>query len=203
MNQAIQTADINPLEALKNQTFTLHKALEKRLAFPETFASKIRYANALILFYVFQRQFALNSEKFQSQVASQFALTKRQRLPLIEQDMQQLSVEPLNINNFATLHLTSLDEFYGCLYVNEGSTLGGNIIQAEMLKIHGDSALNWTHYLNPYGAEMIAMWQSFRSALMAELIAGNVGIDGVISGAAKSFQFMLDTAAQLGFSDKS
>lgn len=203
MNQALQSADINPLDALKNQTFTLHKALEKRLAFPETFASKTRYADVLILFYVFQRQFALDSEKFQSQVASQFALTKRQRLPLIEHDMQQLSVELVDISQFAALHLTSLDEFYGCLYVNEGSTLGGNIIQAEMLKIHGESALNWTHYLNPYGQDMMPMWQSFRAALLAELAAGHVSIDGVISGAAKSFQFMLDTAALLGFTDKS
>lgn len=203
MNQALQTADSSPLEVLKNQTFTLHKSLEKRLAFPKTFASKTRYADVLILFYVFQRQFALNSQKYQSQVASQFALAKRQRLPLIEQDMQQLSVEPVDINKFAELHLTSLAEFYGCLYVNEGSTLGGNIIQAEMLKMHGDSALSWTHYLNPYGLEMLPMWQSFRTALLAELVAGQVSIDGVISGAAKSFQFMLNTAGQLGFVDQS
>ncbi len=203
MNQALQTVDSNPLEALKNQTFTLHKALEKRLAFPETFASKKRYGDVLVLFYVFQRQFALSSQKYQTQVASQFALAKRQRLSLIEQDMQQLLVEPVDISQFAALHLTSLDEFYGCLYVNEGSTLGGNIIQAEMLKMHGESALNWTHYLNPYGPDMMPMWQSFRAALVAELAAGHVSTDGVISGAAKSFQFMLDTAAQLGFVDKS
>ena len=202
MNHALQATDNNPLEALKSQTFTLHKALEKRLAFPDTFASIGAYSQVLILFYVFQQQVAVYTDKYQAQVASQFTLPQRNRLPLIEQDMRELAMPPVSAKDFKSLQLQSLDEFYGCLYVSEGSTLGGNIIQSTMLKIHGDAALDWTHYLNPYGQQMLPMWHAFRTVLLDELACGTVNLDGVISGAVKTFQHMLDIAQQLGFTGR-
>lgn len=202
MEYALQPTESNPLDALKHQTWELHKALEKRLAFPDSYTSKTAYSRVLILFYVFQRQLDAYTQEYQSQVATQLALPQRNRLPLIEQDMRQLGIPTVSVENFSRLQLRSLDEFYGCLYVDQGSTLGGHIIQAAMLKMHGEAVLQWTHYLNPYGSQMLPMWQSFRSALLEEIASGDVMIDGVISGAGRTFEYLLDTAQQLGFEYK-
>ncbi|MDP3517159.1 MAG: biliverdin-producing heme oxygenase [Pseudohongiella sp.] len=188
----------DPLFALKTRTWALHEALEKRLAFPDNFVSKTDYSQVLTLFYIFQRQLAFYTKIYQIQVTDQFLLPLRNRLPLIEQDMHQLAIPLVSMERFGTLKLHSLDEFYGCLYVSEGSTLGGKTIQTAMLEIHGESALDWTQYLNPYAQQMQPMWQSFRSALLDEIASGKVTIDGVVNGAEKTFQYMLDTASQLG-----
>lgn len=195
----MQAAECHPLDALKRQTWVQHKALEKRLAYPDSYASKTEYSRVLILFYVFQRQLDAYIQEYQPQVAKQLALPERNRLPLIEKDMHQLGIPAVTVEDFPMLQLRSLDEFYGCLYVDQGSTLGGHIIQAAMLKMHGEAALDWTHYLNPYGSQMLPMWQSFRSALLDEIVSGEVMIDDVISGAVRTFEYLLDTAQQLGF----
>ncbi len=197
MNSAVQAVHGDPLEVLKSETLALHRALEKRVAFPQSFASIAAYTQVLILFYLFQRQLAAYTENYQAQIPCQFALEQRNRLPLIERDMRQLSLPPVFVEGLQALELDSLDEFYGCLYVNEGSTLGGNVIQAAMLKIHGREALDWTHYLNPYGKLMLPMWQSFRSALANEIGSGRVDLDGVVRGAVKTFQYMLDTGSDV------
>lgn len=203
MNNALPKVEDSPLDALKTQTLMLHKALEKRLAFPDSFASLDSYAKVLILFHRFQCDLALYSQRYRHDIDSQFHLTERNRLPLIEEDIQQLAVGLNDLPEaYQPLQLQSLDEFYGCLYVNEGSTLGGNVIQAAMLKMHGPVALDWTHYLNPYGEQMMPMWQQFRTALQQQLFDGKVTLPGVITGASKTFQFLLDNAADLGFADK-
>lgn len=203
MQHVLKASENDPLEVLKSQTWALHKALEKRLAFPDNFVCKTAYTQVLTLFYLFQRQLAFYTRVYQIQVLKKFSLPLRNRLPLCEQDMNQLAMAPVSMESYGTLQLQSLDEFYGCLYVSEGSTLGGNIIQAAMVKMHGESALGWTQYLNPYGEQMLPMWQSFRSALLEEIASGKVTVDSVVSGAEKTFQYMLDTASQLRFSDNS
>lgn len=203
MDHVLKVTNSDPLEILKSRTWALHKALEERLAFPDNFVSKSGYSQVLTLFYIFQRQLAFYTRIYQPQVVEQFSLPRRNRLPLVEQDMHRLAIPPVNMESYGTLQLQSIDEFYGCLYVSEGSTLGGNMIQSAMLKIHGESALDWTQYLNPYGEQMLPMWQLFRSALLEEIASGKVTTDGIVGGAEKTFQYMLDTASQLGFSDKS
>jgi len=203
MDHFLKISNSDPLEILKCRTRALHNALEKRLAFPDNFVSRSDYSQVLTLFYLFQRQLAFYTRIYELQVVEQFLLPRRNRLPLVEQDMHRLAIPPVSMEGYGRLQLQSLDEFYGCLYVSEGSTLGGNMIQAVMLEIHGESALDWTQYLNPYGQQMLPMWQSFRSALREEITSGKVTTDGVVGGAEKTFQYMLDTASQLGFSDKS
>lgn len=203
MDYALKALHDDPLGILKDQTWPLHKALEKRLAFPDSFVSKTEYSKVLMLFYIFQRQLAFSTRIYESQVPHQFSLSLRNRLPLVEQDINRLAIPPpVGIRSDHSLQLQSLDEFYGCLYVSEGSTLGGNIIQRTMLKTHGEIALEWTNYLNPYGQQMLPMWQSFCFALLKELDSGTVTIGGLIDGAQKAFQYMLDIASQLGFTEK-
>lgn len=108
----------------------------------------------------------------------------------------------INIEKNQALHLKTLDEFYGCLYVSERLTLGGNIIQSAMLKIHGETSLGWTQCLNPYGKQLMPMWQSLCSGLLEEINIGTVNVESVIDGAEKTYKYMLDLALQLGFSDK-
>ncbi|TCO71854.1 biliverdin-producing heme oxygenase [Chromatocurvus halotolerans] len=206
MNQVAQSRVESPLDKLKCDTAALHKAVERHLPFPASYESTESYARVLGVFHRFQLQVAAYTARYGSQVAAQLALTRRNRLPLIERDMRRLGIGTEtacdNTANRPSLLLTSLDEFYGCLYVSEGSTLGGNIIQKAMLKMHGKTALEWTHYLNPYGQQIFPMWQTFRSVLNEEIATGNVALEEVTKGAIKSFDYILETAKTCGFSEK-
>lgn len=203
MSRVLQAANSEPLDVLMFETWPLHNALEKRLGIPDSFVSKTVYSKALMLFYVFQRQVSLSIPIFRSQVRNQLSLPLRDRLPLVSQDMHRLEIpSPANLGNYPTLHVHSLDEFYGCIYVSEISTLFGNSIQSLMLKTYGKASLDWTRSLNPYGEQTQPMWQSFCAALLEELARGSVTLSGVIKGAEKSFQYKLDIAYDLGFTDK-
>lgn len=207
MNQVSQSRVDTPLDVLKSETSVLHKAVERHLPFPSSYASTGSYARVLGVFHHFQLQVGAYAQRYESQVADQLALGQRNRLPLIERDMRKLGICPDRSSdtpgNCQSLLLTSLEEFYGCLYVSEGSTLGGNLIQKAMLKMHGETALEWTNYLNPYGQQILPMWQSFRCVLNEEIATGNVSLEGVIKGAVKSFEYILAIAETPGRSDAS
>ena len=201
-NAMLHQHELNPLDFIRHSTHTQHKALEKRLNFPHSFKTKASFARVLSLFHVFQSELTEYAAHFRDRVVSEFELDKRCRLSLLEQDMALLGM-PQHAEQVTASHLelSTLDAFYGALYVSEGSTLGGHLIQTAMLKIHGEEARQWTHYLNPYGEQMIPMWSQFKAVLEAEINAGRVDVDNVVRGAGDSFQYLLDIAQELGFGD--
>lgn len=199
MNDALREAATTCLDELKSSTWSLHKALEHQIPFPQSFATLESYERVLGVFYRFQLSLDRYAQRYCHQICADFDLHKRQRLPLITEDMQFLAMaRPLDNVNVA-LQLDSLDEFYGAMYVNEGSTMGGHIIQAAMRKMYGESAVSWTRYLNPYGDDMMPMWQSFRRALQTEIDSDNARLASVISGATKTFRFLIQEAEEHGF----
>lgn len=200
MNDALREAATTCLDELKACTWSLHKALENQIPFPQSFATLQSYQQVLGVFYLFQMSLDRYGQHYRHTIHPDFEFDNRQRLPLIINDLQSLDVS-LQLhpeNGDVLLQIESLAEFYGAMYVNEGSTMGGHIIQSAMLKMYGESAALWTCYLNPYGDDMMAMWHSFRRALQTSIESGDVRLESVISGAEKTFQFLIEVAKQQG-----
>ena len=63
------------------------------------------------------------------------------------------------------------DEALGRLYVMEGSTLGGALIDRHLAALPGFSGLRLRAF-SPYGVETGAMWLAFRSVARARVAAG-------------------------------
>jgi len=78
-------------------------------------------------------------------------------------------------------------EGLGCLYVVEGSTLGGQVIKRQLQKSLGLSAGSGVAFFSGYGAETAARWKSFGCGL-EEAAARLDQDDAIIAGANETFR---------------
>jgi heme oxygenase len=112
--------------------------------------------------------------------------SERAKLPLLEADLQALGQDPRTLPHCpAPPRLRDVAEAFGCVYVLEGSTLGGRVISRHVQARLGADVPR--RFLDAYGARTGENWQTFRSALSAAARARN--IDGrVIAGAKATFE---------------
>jgi len=82
-------------------------------------------------------------------------------------------------------------EGLGCLYVVEGSTLGGQVITRQLLKSLGLTAENGVAFFNGYGAETGLRWKAF-GAWLEEGAAQLDHDDAIIAGANETFRTLGD-----------
>lgn len=88
--------------------------------------------------------------------------------------------------------LDSLPHRFGCLYVLEGSTLGGQLIAREVSsKLPYTSDLGCSFFAS-HGAEIGAMWRSFCRALEAYAVANSESHDSIVQTAAATFSVFGD-----------
>ncbi|HVJ55393.1 MAG TPA: biliverdin-producing heme oxygenase [Aliidongia sp.] len=83
------------------------------------------------------------------------------RVRWIEEDLAKLGCTPAAALAFPALCLSSLGEGLGCLYVIEGSTLGGRVIYKRVKARLGFDADHGARYFFGYGADTAEMWASF------------------------------------------
>ena len=84
-------------------------------------------------------------------------------------------------------------EALGCLYVVEGSTLGGQVITRQLLKSLGLTVENGVAFFNGSGAETGARWKAF-GAWLEEAAArlDHDQDDAIIAGANETFRTLGD-----------
>jgi heme oxygenase (biliverdin-IX-beta and delta-forming) len=161
---------------LRSVTRPAHDRLEGGLGLLDAFDVDA-YAAVLSRFYGFWKG-------WEPQVAGLLgddAFTKpRRRLHLIEADLTVLGLSREVLAALPLCPLTPLRdaaEALGSLYVMEGSTLGGRIIQRNVERCLKDAGRASSSYFNGYGARTGAMWRTFMSRLddVAEAEMESVG----------------------------
>lgn len=178
-------------EYLKNQTRAQHDALEEKFEsskiFDKTFAledyKKIIWYNYLFLLNLEQKTF----EKISAELASKLQLNNRYKLPLIEQDVENLGFEKVAPNQ--ENQVTSSSEALGILYVMEGSTLGGNVMRKQ-LAANPEFQNIFFSYFGCYGDETGAKWKTFKEVLNAEITPDHY--QEVLKGAENAYRFLLN-----------
>lgn len=152
------------LAHLRAATKKAHTDLEAK-GFLTSHLSLATYQHILGRFYGFWRS-------WQPQIADLLrddAFTvPRQRLHLLAADLAALGVSSQAMCLLPVCPLTSLhnkSEALGALYVLEGSTLGGRVIQQNVKLWLGDQGHASCSYFNGYGRETGAMWHSFLARL--------------------------------------
>jgi heme oxygenase len=162
---------MNILERLKTETHCLHKALENELQIMKPEFQLSGYRRLVARFYGFY----MPAEKGIATVPRlHSALTdwpKRRKMEWLVKDLNALGFTPQEVADLPLCrHLPALPgtaEALGCLYVLEGSTLGGRIIGRHLRVTLQLEADNGASFFRSYGEQTGAMWRAFQGALLS------------------------------------
>lgn len=83
--------------------------------------------------------------------------------------------------------LDTLAECFGCLYVLEGSTLGGQFIIRHVQQVLGVTVETGGRFFQGYGDKTGEMWHDFRS-VMTRVVVASTDQDAAVTAAKETFQ---------------
>jgi len=153
---------------LRTATWPSHQRLEKRINFKarlETVGAYRRHIEKMWGFHAaIEPRFA--NGKFRECLADHEA---RRKMPLLERDLQSLGVSPAAIASLPMCPtVPAVDDpasAFGCAYVLEGATLGGQTLMPLVEKKLGLTAKSGAAYLSSYGEDVEERWRAFSAAL--------------------------------------
>lgn len=183
----IQTENI--ITQLRTHTSILHSELEKTpisVALLDERVSTQSYVNYLqkmreiVAFY--------ESKVFPALANILPDLPQRKKLPLIDEDLSYLPSANVELAAFETSSVKnpSIGYALGCMYVMEGSTLGGKVILKHVSKTLGIVPKQGGSYFAGYGEEIGHYWKTFLQTLQEYSINHDCDRD-VITGAKDTF----------------
>lgn len=178
------------LQQLRERTAACHTALEQNALSVQLLSDGVTtgdYRRYLASLYAFVAGF---EEEVYPQLPHAIAdINDRRRTQLLEQDLRSLGQDIQALERMPAGYFKSFYEdryeALGGLYVLEGSTLGGQLIQRHLHKVMGEEAPLHTLYFQGHGAATGPMWKQFLSALIA---AAQGHEESVIEGAIRTFR---------------
>lgn len=147
-------------ETLKKETKALHDKLEFNplsIQLQKGLITQDTYRDLLVKYY----QIHLGLEKKLSEYPK-LQMEKRERLTLLQRDLDSLSVDISKIPLIETFDISSLSHAYGVLYVFEGSRMGGMMISKQLIQTNPSITI---HYFNGYGEQTIPNFMQFKQDL--------------------------------------
>jgi heme oxygenase len=186
-------AAISPLlKRLRQETHGQHAALEAQLPLLDRSLTREAYVWLLGRFWGFYSP--LEDRLIHSMRRHVLSLdySTRRKTPLLEKDLGCLGMPQRDLPRCALLPaLAEVAELLGCLYVIEGSTLGGQVITQRLaahLALNGDAG---GAFFSGYGAATGAHWREFGSFLTATALSLDRD-DEVVAGANATFRTFAD-----------
>jgi heme oxygenase len=159
------------LSALKQSTLPYHKRLEARLDWFKPEFSHGEYLRVLERFWGYYRPIEASLAMIPELEAWLPDLPSRSKLPLLEADLRTLGLNNRLLEQLPLCRKLPIctDSFtaLGCLYVLEGSTLGGQVISRHIKRKLDLDAQNGAAFFNGYADDTIRMWDVFRERLTA------------------------------------
>ena len=177
------------LQKLREETSDLHNQMENTPLlnhFREKTISDESYSLILKKFFSFFSNLETELNSFSEIENFLPDYHERRKSNLILTDLKALNQAPLNITEKIIPDISSAGEAFGCLYVMEGSTLGGKIISSvimEKLKIGAETGGSFFY---GYGPETGIKWKNFCSALNT-FSEEKKQEDAVVKGASETF----------------
>lgn len=163
--------EVTILNSLKTQTRPQHDRIETSLDLLNGAANVDEYRRLLERFFGFYApvEAIITAVIERQSVAIDFA--PRLKTPHLRADLSALG---LNFEQIARLPICenlpvieTAAQFFGYLYVAEGSTLGGQIISRHFTQKLNISNDNGGAFFQAYGAETGMMWRGFQTAITA------------------------------------
>jgi heme oxygenase (biliverdin-IX-beta and delta-forming) len=184
------------LQRLKQETHASHVELERRVDVMSRVQTVASYRALLEAYFGLCCPLEIEIKRSIRQIEFWLPdVQSRLRTSSLRRDLQILGNDcPETLPLAPIPPLGSLSEQLGCLYVLEGSTLGGQIIAREIhCRLHFTPDRGCS-YLASYGVELGNMWMRFRAAIEAYAIAHPDPIyqDSVIQSAVATFRAFAD-----------
>ena len=166
--QALENA-LDILAVLKAATASQHKNIERLLPFFDERLSLEVYTSTLSAFLGFYGPIELRLSSITGWQTIGIDLAHRQRAHLLQADLQALQMGGSIIALLPECQeLPKIDNLFdalGCMYVLEGSTLGGQLIARELERRFGVTRQSGAAFFHGYGPDTGPMWMVFCSAI--------------------------------------
>jgi heme oxygenase len=177
------------LQELRQKTAPQHRALEQNSYSWKCLSSRDGYAHLLV------KLFAIHSA-FENRLATVETLpfwlpdiSERWKLAFLKSDLAALSVPEPHMTFQDLPVISSVASAFGCLYVLEGSTLGGQIITRHLQSQLGMVAEDGRRFFAGYGARTGHYWKTFGDKLAAYSSASGPSHAEVIQSAIHTFHY--------------
>lgn len=160
---------MSTIAGLRAATWASHQRLEKRLDINARFANRATYRAHLEHMWGFCSVLESRVEHPLRGVLAD--IDSRRKLPLLTRDLIALGVDPEDIDGLPRCSglptCEDAAESFGCLYVMEGATLGGQTLLPLAAKRLSVTATEGASFLASYGEAVSSMWRTFGQALDA------------------------------------
>jgi heme oxygenase len=160
------------LKCLKEATGTRHAALERQLPLLDANLSHGTYRQYVQRLFGFYDPLETRLLEVPWWRAIGFDYALRQKAPRLRQDLQVLGDSEQSIAGLPRCEhlppLTSEAQLWGCLYVIEGATLGGQIIIKHLHTHLGLTITSGASFFDGYGPQTGSRWKAFCAAVPAQ-----------------------------------
>lgn len=180
------------LEQLRDRTRPAHEATERLLGLLDPAWSADRYRALLRRFFGYYDPLEARIAVAADWPALGFDWPRRRKTPLLERDLLASGDSPDTVAVLPRCsHLPAvggLPQALGCLYVLEGSTLGGRLIVRHLKGVPELAGMEAFAFFSSYGDQVGPMWRAFGEFLTTHA-GGAGGADGeaVIAAACDTF----------------
>jgi heme oxygenase (biliverdin-IX-beta and delta-forming) len=191
------------LQQLRSKTANSHQLIEQNSLSQSLMSQSVTtsdYADYLKSMYGFVYGF----EKMVFPLLKHHELLQiegRRKAHFIQDDLALLnhsSAQPYINEGLFKTHYQTASAALGGMYVLEGSTLGGQIINKHLSKILGDSVAGKTTYLTAYAGQTGSMWKIFLQ-LLCEAGAITDNEDEIIDSAVNTFSLLDNCLSQYSY----
>ncbi|HEX8236637.1 MAG TPA: biliverdin-producing heme oxygenase [Abditibacteriaceae bacterium] len=183
------------LQRLKCETRAEHERLEHQLDLLDDTISNERYDALLRGFYGFYAPLENRLLHRPEWRTLDFDVEPRRKVSLLQCDLLCRGFSRAQIETIppcsALPDVNSFAQALGCLYVLEGSTLGGQILARHFARVLDIDAQSGAAFFCSYGEHVGTMWRSFGQMLTAQ--ATSPAIEEQMIGAARSTFEALET----------
>lgn len=177
------------LGRLRRETSQLHAEVERRVDILNRVRSLENYRTLLEKFYGLHCSLEAQIYTIDSPVRKWLPdLELRRRTTALRSDLAMLgNADPDRLPLAPCQSLETAAQHFGCLYVMEGSTLGGQVIARHVHERLGLTSGNGCDFFMGHGVRTGALWERFRDALGTFATCQPVAHEEIVLAATRIF----------------
>lgn len=165
--------ELDIMAALKSGTAESHRRIERLMPFFDDQLSPGRYRATLYSFLGFFAPMERRLAAIAGWETTGLDPVKRRRSHLLRADLQALGMPESEIaatpESCYLPTISNCADGLGCLYVLEGSTLGGQLIAQEVQRKFGIAPVSGVSFFSSHGVGVGAMWREFGRIVRAHV----------------------------------
>ncbi|MFT5725879.1 MAG: heme oxygenase [Bacteroidia bacterium] len=154
-------------ERIKTATTVDHKNAERHSYGAEIMSGQLtrqEYTALLIANYMYIKPWEAQWKSLSAIMTSSINIEHRRKTTLLEDDLKAVGIDPASIQCLQLDLPVNLAQCLGRMYVIEGSTLGGAVIEKQLKRNPSLQDCTYNFY-GGYGPALIPMWRAFLAEL--------------------------------------